>query len=60
VNWEAESDKATIPLGGGFGKLFRLGRLPVNVQLAAFYNAVKPEAAADWSMRVQVQLLFPR
>jgi len=38
VNWEADTDKATIPLGGGFGKLFRLGRLPVNGQLAGFYN----------------------
>jgi hypothetical protein len=60
VNWEAASDKATIPLGGGLGKLFRLGRLPVNGSVQAYYNVVKPDAGPDWSMRIQAQLLFPR
>ncbi len=60
VNWEAASDKATIPLGGGFGKLFKLGRLPINGSVQAFYNVVKPDFGPDWSTRVQLQLLFPK
>jgi hypothetical protein len=34
--------------------------LPVNTQLQAFYNAVKPDFAADWQLRFQVQFLFPK
>ena len=60
VNWEAASDKATIPLGGGIGKLFKLGRLPVNGSVQAYYNVVKPDFGPDWSTRVQLQLLFPK
>ena len=60
VNWKASSDKATVPLGGGFGKLFRLGRLPVNGSVQAYYNVVKPDVGPDWSSRVQLQLLFPK
>ena len=54
------TDKATIPIGGGFGKLLCLGRLPVNGQGQAFYNVVKPDAGPDWSTRIQPQLLFPK
>jgi hypothetical protein len=42
------------------GKIFRLGKLPQNVQFAGFYNVERPAKAADWSLRFQVQLPFPR
>ena len=29
-----------MPLGGGIGKIFHLGKLPVNTQLSAYYNVV--------------------
>ena len=35
-----------------------VGRLPVNAQLGAYYNIVRPDGAAEWQLRVQVQLLF--
>jgi hypothetical protein len=35
-------------------------RLPVNVQLAAYYNTVTPKGGAKWQARFQVQLLFPK
>jgi hypothetical protein len=61
ANWEAESgNKWTVPLGGGVGKIWRIGKVPVNTQLQAFYNVEKPDLAADWSLRFQVQLLFPK
>jgi len=59
-NWKADSsDKWTVPFGGGIGKVFRLGKLPINAQTQAFYNAAKPDYGPDWSIRLQVQLLFP-
>jgi hypothetical protein len=64
ANWKAEgSDNVwTVPLGGGFGRLIRLGKLPVNLQVQAFRNVVKPDddATADWTLRLQVQFLFPK
>jgi len=61
ANWEAESgDKWTVPLGGGIGKIFRIGEQPVNLQAAAYYNVETPDNGADWQLRVQLQFLFPQ
>jgi hypothetical protein len=64
ANWEADGNdnKFTVPVGGGFGRLIRVGKLPVNLQAQAFYNVVKPDddPAPDWTMRLQVQFLFPK
>jgi hypothetical protein len=73
ANWVASSgDQWTVPLGAGGGKLFRLkelpggdnlgklGQLPVNTQLQAFYNVVRPDDAATWQLRLQLQFLFPK
>jgi hypothetical protein len=62
ANWEADDsdDRWTVPVGGGFGKILRIGKLPVNFQLQAFYNVEKPEFGADWQLRFQVQFLFPK
>ena len=62
ANWEAERDsnKWTIPVGGGAGRIFRVGSQPMNVSLQAYYNVAKPEVVGDWSTRIQVQWMFPR
>jgi hypothetical protein len=61
ANWKADSgDKWTVPVGAGVGKLFRLGKLPVNIQLQALYNVEKPKDASDWQLRFQVQFLFSK
>ncbi len=61
ANWEADSgDRWTIPFGGGVGKLFRIGKQPVNVNTQVFYNVEKPDFGADWQWRFQFQLLFPK
>jgi len=59
VDWKATEDKWTIPLGGGGGKIIFLGKLPVNLQVGAYYNVVKPEHGPDWQGRFQVQILIP-
>jgi len=61
VDWKARSsDQWTVPIGGGVGKIFHLGKLPVNSQIAAYYNVEKPEFGADWQIRAQIQLMFPK
>ena len=73
ANWKAEkaADVWTVPVGGGFGKLFRLGqlvpleahpiaKLPINIQLAAYGNVARPEFGPKWQLRFQIQFLFPK
>ncbi len=61
VDWKADSGQQwTVPLGGGIGKIFHLGKLPVNTQLSAYYNVAAPDDAANWQIRAQVQLMFPK
>ncbi|MFC1827806.1 neuromedin U [Thermodesulfobacteriota bacterium] len=61
ANWEAASgEKWTVPFGGGFGKVFRIGKLPVNGSAQAYYNVEKPTYGADWTLRLQLQFLFPK
>jgi hypothetical protein len=60
ANWEAD-DEWTVPLGGGFGRIFRIGEQPTNAQFQAFYNVEKPDdIGPDWSIRMQLQFLFPK
>ena len=59
-NWVAKGDdRWTVPVGGGVGRLFKIDKLPVNTQLQAFYNVVRPTNAASWTLRFQLQFLFP-
>ena len=60
ANWEAD-DEWTIPVGGGFGRVFRIGQQPVNAQVQAFYNIEKPDdLGPKWSLRFQLQFMFPK
>jgi hypothetical protein len=44
----------------GAGKIVKLGKLPINLQLAGFYNVERPkDFRARWQLRAQAQLLFP-
>lgn len=61
VNWKARgSQQWTVPMGGGVGKIFKLGKLPVNTQLSAYYNVVRPDFAGNWQIRAQVAILLPK
>lgn len=61
ANWEADSSQRwTVPLGAGIGHIFHIGRLPVNTQIGAYYNVERPDDAANWQARIQVQFMFPR
>jgi hypothetical protein len=61
ANWEASGDdRWTVPVGGGFGRVFKMGRQLLNAR-AQFWNDVKsPTGGPSWTMQTQVQLLFPR
>jgi hypothetical protein len=61
ANWEAESgQKWTVPFGMGFGRVFAIGRQPVNMSLHAYYNVERPDYASDWGIRFALVFLFPK
>ncbi len=61
ADWKADSgNRWTVPLGGGVGKVFRLGKLPININSQALYNVEHPDFGPDWQLRFQMQFLFPK
>ncbi len=61
ADWQAsDGNKWTVPIGGGFGKVQRIGGLPFNMSVAAYQNVVRPDPGADWELRLQIALLLPK
>jgi len=62
ANWSAKksSDRWTIPIGGGVGKLFKIGNQPINSRIEAYYFIEKPNNAPDWQTVFMFQFLFPK
>ncbi|MCU1239822.1 MAG: hypothetical protein JWO71_548 [Candidatus Acidoferrum typicum] len=61
ANWRATSANVwTVPVGGGVGRIFRLGFQPVNVSAGFYGNAVHPTEGSPWGMRIQIAFLFPK
>lgn len=61
ADWKAAgSQQWTVPVGAGVGRAFRVGKQALNAQVQAFDNVVHPHEAGNWSLRVQLQLLFPK
>ena len=60
-DWMATSgNRWTVPVGGGIGRVFKLGFQPVNVTMQFYGNAVHPAGGSPWSMRTQIAFLFPK
>ncbi|WP_084801622.1 outer membrane protein [Bradyrhizobium sp. Ec3.3] len=60
ANWLAPSDQRwTVPIGGGFGRIFKIGDQPVSANIAGYYNVVRPTGAPNWQLRAELSLLFP-
>lgn len=60
ANWLAAPDQRwTVPIGGGFGRIFKIGEQPVSANIATYYNVVNPAGAPNWQLRAELSLLFP-
>jgi opacity protein-like surface antigen len=60
ANWLAAPDQRWIvPLGGGVGRIFRIGDQPVSAYVSAYYNVVHPTGTPSWQLRTELSLLFP-
>lgn len=50
--------KWTVPIGGGAGRVFSIGALPVDLSVSAYYNVVKPTVGAYWQLSTQLTFIF--
>jgi len=61
ANWSADSSQQwTVPIGGGVGKVFKIGKQPVNASIRAYHNVESPRNGSDWQLQFQIQFLFPK
>ena len=60
-NHEADSgNKWTVPVGAGFGRVFNWGKQPVNLSVAAYGLADKPDGGANTQLQATLVFLFPK
>ena len=61
ANWKATSgNQWVVPIGGGVGRIMKLGPQPVNISAQFFGNAVYPSGGSPWGMRLSLAFLFPK
>lgn len=61
ANWNApEGEQWTVPVGAGFGKVFKAGNQSMKLQGEYYYNVVAPIGAPDWTIQILFVLLFPQ
>jgi hypothetical protein len=60
ANWLTSGDKAwTLPVGGQVGRVIKIGgKLPVNLSLGSYYNALRPQFGSTWQLRTQITFIF--
>jgi hypothetical protein len=58
-DWEADSgDRWTVPIGGGFGKQFKLFGNQFQAYGQVGYNVVRPDDAASWRAILALTVVF--
>jgi hypothetical protein len=63
ANWNAPSGNIwLVPVGGGVGRIMRLGFQPVNVTAQAYGNVQRPNnlPSPTWQLKFQIAFLYPK
>ena len=61
ANWVKKgSDRWTVPVGGGFGRVFPFAGIHLNARLEVFRNVARPDGAPAAQVQFQLQMLFPQ
>jgi hypothetical protein len=63
ANWNEKSeDRWLVPVGGGIGKIFSIGKQSLDGTLLFYRNVVRPEMipSAKWQLTAQLALLYPK
>jgi hypothetical protein len=49
-----------VPIGGGVGKIFKIGKQSTALRVQAYYNVEHPDTAPEWSLRITLTFIFPK
>jgi hypothetical protein len=49
-----------VPVGGGIGRIMKIGLQPVNLTAQFYGNAAYPGGTSPWGLRVQIAFLYPK
>jgi len=62
ANWRlSDGNQWLMPLGGGLGKVIRIGKLPININAHVYYNVKMQDPNwGRWQSRFQISFLFPK
>jgi hypothetical protein len=62
ADWKASSgNRWTVPIGVAVGKVVKLGRLPVKIQLAGQYMPIRPDnVGQEWNIQLQLTPVIPK
>jgi hypothetical protein len=61
ANWKASGGNVwTVPAGLEVGKVVKLGRLPVKLNLAVQYMPVHPRGGQQWNFQLEVTPVIPK
>lgn len=53
------TNKWTVPVGGGAGRIIRIGgKLPIKLSAGLFYNVVQPTVGGRWALNTDLTLIF--
>ncbi|WP_263358150.1 neuromedin U [Acidicapsa ligni] len=59
ADWtQQRSQRWTVPVGGGVGRVFKVGPQPLNARAEFFNNVRTTNGGSSWQMQVQLQFLF--
>jgi hypothetical protein len=60
ASWDTGGEKWTLPVGIQAGRLITKlgGKLPVNLLVGAYYNALRPQGFGTWQLRTQITFVF--
>jgi hypothetical protein len=47
-----------VPVGGGAGRIIRIGKLPIKLDAGLFYNVVQPISGGRWVLNSDLTLIF--
>src|SRR5262245_20477190 len=51
ADWTAAPGQQwTVPVGSGFGRVFKVGDQPIDASVQGFYNVVRPNNGPTWSL----------
>jgi hypothetical protein len=60
ANWDARaSQRWLVPVGGGVGRTFKLWQYGWAASVQGYYNAIRPDGAPDWAIRLQLVTALP-